>query len=143
MAWSNSTAPRWRYRIPRAFWFAALRPPLTRISTDRSNGIAGRFEPWRRVKAPEACAGTNSLRAGRTTVQARTERRMPIGFDDLVDDVMSGAPETIRVFLAFRMRCVGCPIACFHTVDDACREHGVDRDSFLNALRAVIAEIMA
>jgi hybrid cluster-associated redox disulfide protein len=71
------------------------------------------------------------------------ERLMPIGFDDLVDDVMSGAPETIRVFLAFRMRCVGCPIACFHTVDDACCEHGVDRDSFLNALRAVLAETMA
>jgi hybrid cluster-associated redox disulfide protein len=63
------------------------------------------------------------------------ETRMPIGFDDLVDDVMSGSPATIRVFLEFRMGCVGCPIACFHTVDDACREHGVDRDAFLSALR--------
>jgi hybrid cluster-associated redox disulfide protein len=60
---------------------------------------------------------------------------MPVGFDDLVDDVMSGAPGTIRVFLQFRMGCVGCPIACFHTVDDACREHGVDRNAFLDALR--------
>jgi hypothetical protein len=32
---------------------------------------------------------------------------------------------------------VGCPIACYHTVDDACREHGVDRDAFLDALRSV------
>ena len=39
------------------------------------------------------------------------------------------------MFLDFRMGCVGCPIACFHTVDDACREHGVDRDAFLDALR--------
>jgi hybrid cluster-associated redox disulfide protein len=61
---------------------------------------------------------------------------MPIGFDDLVDDVMSGTPETIRVFLEFRMRCVGCPIACFHTVADAAREHGVDRDAFFKALCA-------
>ncbi len=61
---------------------------------------------------------------------------MPIGFDDLVDDVMSRTPETIRVFLEFRMRCVGCPIACFHTVDDAVREHGVDRDAFFKALCA-------
>ncbi len=68
---------------------------------------------------------------------------MAIGFDDLVDDVMSSAPETIRVFFRFKMRCVGCPIAGFHTVDDACREHGVDRDSFLKALRSVVAEIMA
>jgi len=28
------------------------------------------------------------------------------------------------------------PAACFHTVDDACREHGVDREAFLAALRA-------
>jgi hybrid cluster-associated redox disulfide protein len=62
---------------------------------------------------------------------------MPIEFDDPVDDVMRRAPETIRVFLQFRMGCVGCPIACYHTVDDACREHGVDRDAFLDALRSV------
>jgi hybrid cluster-associated redox disulfide protein len=61
---------------------------------------------------------------------------MSIGFDDLVDDVMSRSPQTIRVFLQFRMRCVSCPIACFHTVDDASREHGVDRGAFLKALRA-------
>jgi hybrid cluster-associated redox disulfide protein len=57
----------------------------------------------------------------------------------LVDDVMRRYPATIRVFLDFRMGCVGCPIACFHTVDDACREHNVDRASFLAALRRVAA----
>jgi len=67
---------------------------------------------------------------------------MPIGCDDLVDDVMRNS-ETIRVFLQFRMGCVGCPIACFHTVDDACREHGVDREVFLDALRSVTAEVIA
>jgi hybrid cluster-associated redox disulfide protein len=61
---------------------------------------------------------------------------MQIGFDDLVDEVMRNSPARIRVFLQFGMGCVGCPIACFHSVDDACREHGVDRDAFLNALRA-------
>jgi hybrid cluster-associated redox disulfide protein len=64
------------------------------------------------------------------------ETCMSIRFDDLVDDVMRRSPPTIRVFLEFRMRCVGCPIACFHSVDDACREHGVDRDVFLEALCA-------
>lgn len=57
--------------------------------------------------------------------------------DALVDDVMRRWPESIRVFLDFRMACVGCPIACFHTVDDACREHGVERDRFMTALQAV------
>src|SRR5215204_5767717 len=66
-----------------------------------------------------------------------TETRMAVEFEDLVDDVMRGAPETIRVFLEFRMGCVGCPIACYHTVDDACREHGANRDAFLDALRSV------
>ena len=64
---------------------------------------------------------------------------MPIGFDDLVNDVMNDWPATIRVFLDFKMGCVGCPIACFHTVDDACGEHHVDRDAFLKALREVVA----
>jgi len=59
---------------------------------------------------------------------------MPFRSDDLVDDIMSTAPHTIRVFLAFRMGCVGCPIATFHTVEDACREHSIDRDKFLAAL---------
>lgn len=68
---------------------------------------------------------------------------MPIGFDDLVDNVMRGAPETIGVFLKFRMGCVGCPIACFHTVHDACREHGVDREAFLDALRSVVSEAIS
>lgn len=61
---------------------------------------------------------------------------MPIGFDDIVGEVMNAKPATIRVFLDFRMGCVGCPIATFHSVDDACKEHGVDRDEFLAALRA-------
>jgi len=61
---------------------------------------------------------------------------MPISFDDLVGDVMTRRPGTIRVFLGFQMRCVGCPIACFHNVADACREHGVDPDTFLSALCA-------
>ena len=54
----------------------------------------------------------------------------------LVDDVMSRWPATIRVFLDFRMGCVGCPIASFHDIDDACREHAVDREDFLAALIA-------
>lgn len=59
---------------------------------------------------------------------------MTFGSDDLVDDIMRTAPRAIRAFLAFRMACVGCPIAAFHTVDDACREHGIDRAKFLAAL---------
>ena len=54
----------------------------------------------------------------------------------LVEDVMSRWPATIRVFLDFKLSCVGCPIASFHDIDDACREHSIDRDRFLAALRS-------
>lgn len=68
---------------------------------------------------------------------------MSIGFNDIVGEVMTAQPATIRVFLNFRMRCVGCPISDFHTVDDACKEHGVDRDEFLAALCAAANLVMA
>ncbi|MGA7072000.1 DUF1858 domain-containing protein [Bradyrhizobium sp.] len=68
---------------------------------------------------------------------------MRIGFDDIVGEVMTAWPATIRVFLDFRMGCVGCPISGFHTVSDACQEHGVDRDKFLATLRAAANAVMA
>lgn len=71
------------------------------------------------------------------------EAHMPICFEDLVGEVMTARPATIRVFLDFRMGCVGCPIAGFHSVDDACKEHGIDRDKFLAALGAAANAIMA
>ena len=66
---------------------------------------------------------------------------MPVAPERLVDDVMRQWPATIRVFLDFRMHCIGCPIGCFHTIDDACREHRVDPNAFLSALRATIAAL--
>jgi hybrid cluster-associated redox disulfide protein len=61
---------------------------------------------------------------------------MAITADMHVDDVMQQWPATLRVFLDFRMRCIGCPIARFHTVADAAREHDVDGERLLLALRA-------
>ena len=55
--------------------------------------------------------------------------------DLMVDDVMRRWPSTIRVFLDFRMRCVGCPIAAFHSVDEACDEHSIDPAALLSKLR--------
>jgi hybrid cluster-associated redox disulfide protein len=63
---------------------------------------------------------------------------MAIDSDLLVGDVMTRWPVTIRVFLDFKLGCVGCPISSFHSVDDACREHGVDRTSFMAALQGAV-----
>src|SRR6478672_1624443 len=59
-----------------------------------------------------------------------------IGFGMTVDEVMRRWPATIRVFLDFKMSCVGCPVAGFHTVADTCREHRTAPEDFLSALRA-------
>jgi len=64
------------------------------------------------------------------------ETTMLINSNQLVDEVMRRRPQTIGVFLKHKMHCVGCPIACFHTVGDACREHCVDEAVFLADLSA-------
>jgi hybrid cluster-associated redox disulfide protein len=63
---------------------------------------------------------------------------MTIESTHLVDDVMRRSPATIHVFLNHAMHCVGCPIGCFHTVEDACREHAVDLAEFLADLREAV-----
>lgn len=60
---------------------------------------------------------------------------MTIGIDDMVDDVLRRRPAMFRIFLDHKMRCIGCPIACFHTIDDACRAHHVEPEVFLSALQ--------
>ena len=55
-----------------------------------------------------------------------------------MDEIMRAWPGTIGVILRHRMHCVGCPIAPFHTISDACREHGVDEALFLDDIKRVI-----
>jgi len=57
--------------------------------------------------------------------------------DMTVDQVMNLWPASIRVFMNFKMSCVGCPIATFHSVDEASREHKIDAAALLGALRLV------
>lgn len=78
-------------------------------------------------------------RAGASILPGMHGENSHIGFEMTVDEVMRRWPATIRVFLVFRMNCVGCPIAGFHTVEDACREHGAAPGHFLSALRAAPA----
>ena len=65
---------------------------------------------------------------------------MIIDSGQTVDEVMRRWPSTIRVFLRFRMHCVGCPIATFHLITDACEEHGVPLQTFLAALEEAVAD---
>lgn len=55
-----------------------------------------------------------------------------------MDEIMRRWPATIRIVLRHQLPCVGCPIAGFHTIDDAIREHDVDGERFLRELLAAI-----
>ena len=65
---------------------------------------------------------------------------MHLPSDMLVDEVMRRWPWTIRTFVQWDMKCVGCPFGVFHSIDHACDEHGTDREAFLAALHEAIAE---
>jgi hybrid cluster-associated redox disulfide protein len=60
-----------------------------------------------------------------------------LGDDMTVDEVMRRWPSTIRVFLRHGMLCVGCPIAAFHTISEAAREHGLDEVELRRELESV------
>jgi hybrid cluster-associated redox disulfide protein len=54
-----------------------------------------------------------------------------------VSTIMKLWPETIRLFLARRMACVGCPVGGLHTLEEACAEHRVDLDPLLSEIGQV------
>jgi hybrid cluster-associated redox disulfide protein len=57
--------------------------------------------------------------------------------DDMtMDEIMRRWPLTIRVVIRSGLLCVGCPIASFHTVADAAREHGLDEALLRSDLEA-------
>lgn len=56
-----------------------------------------------------------------------------------VIDIMLGWPETVRVFIDWQMKCVGCPIAAFHTLADAAAEHGYVLADVETAMQEAIA----
>jgi hybrid cluster-associated redox disulfide protein len=61
--------------------------------------------------------------------------------ETLVDDVLRESPRTFKTFVKWGMKCPGCPIGIFHTVRDACSEHGADLVLFLADLWEVDAKL--
>ncbi|KAB2867697.1 MAG: DUF1858 domain-containing protein [Bauldia sp.] len=60
--------------------------------------------------------------------------------DMTMDEIMRHWPATIRVVLDHGMLCVGCPIAPFHTVKDAVREHHIDGVRFRHDIETAIKQ---
>lgn len=55
-----------------------------------------------------------------------------------VSEVIEKNPEAIRVFLQYKMQCVGCPFSVFHTLEIACAEHDIKIGGFLESLRNTV-----
>lgn len=51
-----------------------------------------------------------------------------------LSDLFAFWPQTIQVFIRHRMLCVGCHIARFHTIADACAEYNLDKARFISEL---------
>ena len=63
--------------------------------------------------------------------------RFPI--EDLsVKEIMDRWPGTVPLFIRHGLKCVGCPIGPFHTLDDAAREHGHDAAALLLEITGVM-----
>lgn len=55
-----------------------------------------------------------------------------------LESLMTTWPETIPVFIRHKMLCVGCMVAPFHTVSEACGEYGLNVDEFDTELAATL-----
>lgn len=58
--------------------------------------------------------------------------------DATMDEIMRMSPAAIRIVLQNGMLCVGCPIASFHTISDAAREHEFDEEKLSCDLRNAV-----
>jgi hybrid cluster-associated redox disulfide protein len=56
-----------------------------------------------------------------------------------VEAIMRRWPSTVRVFIDWRLHCIGCPIADFHRLADTAREHGYLLDDLKRAIRLAVS----
>jgi hybrid cluster-associated redox disulfide protein len=67
---------------------------------------------------------------------------MAARFHDMtMDAIMREWPATIRVILDHGLLCVGCPVASFHTLSEAAREHSVDESSLVRDIQIAAGAI--
>ena len=57
-----------------------------------------------------------------------------------IGEVVRQHPETVRVFLAHGLMCVGCAAARFENVQQGATAHGIDVDAFVTDLNGAVEE---
>jgi hybrid cluster-associated redox disulfide protein len=68
------------------------------------------------------------------------ERTGEITTDSNIDWVLDEYPATVPVFLRWRMQCVGCPMARFESIAEACTIYQRPLGRFLNELRLAASQ---
>ena len=63
--------------------------------------------------------------------------------ETIIGSVLDIAPQAAPLFLAIGMHCLGCPSSRGETVEEACKIHGIDCDSFLTQLNKFIEALEA
>ena len=61
--------------------------------------------------------------------------------DTIIADIMMNAPQSVPMFQAIGMHCMGCALASGENVEEACMTHGIDPDEFISKLNEFIAEM--
>ena len=60
--------------------------------------------------------------------------------DTIIADILKIAPESVPMFQAIGMHCLGCAMASGETLGQACDVHGVDADEFLGKLNSIVKQ---
>ncbi len=55
-----------------------------------------------------------------------------------VADILALWPQTVPVFMRYRLACVGCPISRFELIADIAAIYGINPDAFLQELQQAI-----
>lgn len=55
-----------------------------------------------------------------------------------VAQLLDRHPEAMRLFIDRRMSCIGCSIAPYHTIEEACGEYDLPIDAVMRELAAAI-----
>ena len=58
--------------------------------------------------------------------------------DTLLSDIVEVAPESVPMFLAMGMHCLGCPASRGESIEEACMVHGADPDALVAALNKAV-----
>lgn len=57
-----------------------------------------------------------------------------------VSDVLNRHPPTMRVFIDHGMTCIGCVIAPYHTIEEACAEYNLAVERFMREIALALED---